>query len=357
MVTKLKPRDSKKRIAGISSFGASGTNAHLVLEEAPSMENPDTGARIPEAEGGACLFVLSAKTEEALRNAAERYENYLSLNQEITLKDLCFTAATCRSHFNCRLGVVASTTVELRNKLTAFDNGQKAEDVFSGRSAIVSGQEEKKGFENDRPSLAELGKLYAQGVFIDWDEFYRSDKGRKLVLPCYPFQRQPYWLERPEIPAHNVPLAKRDTSRFPSIHPLLGRKLLLAGSAETRYEVGMSHDSPKFLGDHIIFGKIIFPLAACLEMALAAGASAFDSDCFVLEEIAVMQALIIPKDGAKTLQLVFVPESSNAPKQPAQKTASFKLFQPGRRKRNRPSGRCTYQARYALKRTRKRLTV
>ena len=326
VVTKLKPWDSKKRFAGISSFGASGTNAHLVLEEAPSVENPDTGARIPKAEGGACLFVLSAKTEEALRNAAERYENYLSLNQEITLKDLCFTAATCRSHFNCRLGVVASTTVELRNKLTAFYNGQNAEDVFSGRSAIVSGQEEKKGFENDRPSLAELGKLYAQGVFIDWDEFYRNDKGRKLVLPCYPFQRQPYWLERPEIPAHNVPLAKRDTSRFPSIHPLLGRKLLLAGSAETRYEVGMSHDSPKFLGDHIIYGKIIFPLAACLEMALAAGASAFDSDCFVLEEIAVMQALIIPKDGAKTLQLVFVPESSNATKPPVQKTASFKLF-------------------------------
>ncbi len=322
VVTKLKPWDSKKRIAGISSFGASGTNAHLVLEEAPSVVN----LQAPNAEGETCLFVLSAKTEDALRNAAERYGNYLSLNQEITLKDLCFTAATCRSHFNCRLSVIATTTLELRNKLTAFCNGQKTEDVFSGRSAIVSGQEEKKNFENDRPSLAELGKLYAQGVSIDWDIFYRNDKGRRIILPCYPFQRQPYWLERQKTQTNIVQSVNKDASRYPQIHPLLGRKLLLAGAPETRYEVGMSHNSPKFLGDHIIYGKIIFPLAACLEMALAAGVSTFDSDCFVLEEIAVMQALIIPKDGAKTLQLVFIPESSNAPKTPVHKTASFKLF-------------------------------
>ncbi|MEI2579702.1 beta-ketoacyl synthase N-terminal-like domain-containing protein [Scytonema sp. PRP1] len=120
-------RGEKRRLAGVSSFGFSGTNAHIVLEEAPVSE-----AISVDMERPLHLLTLSAKTEEALKQLSEQYNSYLANNPTLSIGDICFTANTGRSHFNHRLSIVTSSSVELREQLAAFTTGQEATRVFTG---------------------------------------------------------------------------------------------------------------------------------------------------------------------------------------------------------------------------------
>ena len=123
------PSGEKPRIAGISSFSISGTNAHVLIEEAQVPPVPAAA----EVERPLHLLTLSAKTNEALVQLAGRYENYLVANPTLPIENVCFSANTGRSHFNYRLGVVASSTIELREKLTSFTSGQEVSGVYSGQ--------------------------------------------------------------------------------------------------------------------------------------------------------------------------------------------------------------------------------
>ena len=108
------PRGSRRRIAGVSSFGFSGTNAHIVLEEAPVCE-----ASAAELERPLHLLTLSAKTEPALKELAQSYSLALPDN----LSDSAYTANTGRSHLEHRLSVVASTAPEAKRILTDWIAG------------------------------------------------------------------------------------------------------------------------------------------------------------------------------------------------------------------------------------------
>ena len=119
----------KRRVAGVSSFGASGTNAHVVLEEAPLAEERD--ANLPERPEH--LLTISAKTETALRELAQRYHTYLATHPNVSLADICFTSNCGRSHFPHRLSVVASSTAELSTKLGAYTASQETPDIFRGQ--------------------------------------------------------------------------------------------------------------------------------------------------------------------------------------------------------------------------------
>jgi malonyl CoA-acyl carrier protein transacylase len=115
-----KPSQSGRRLAGVSSFGFSGTNAHVVLESAPAR----SGVR-ESFERSRHLLTLSAKSEKALRELAQSYEYFFTTNTESSLTDICFTANTGRSHFEHRLVLVAESIVELREHLLAFTSGEE----------------------------------------------------------------------------------------------------------------------------------------------------------------------------------------------------------------------------------------
>ena len=122
------PAGGKRRIAGVSSFGASGTNAHVVLEAAPKLE-PQTKSKARPLD----LLTLSAKTKEALVQLANRYEKHLANNPDLTIEDICTTSNTGRGHFKHRLSVLASSLTELSEKLAAFALNQQAPGVFLGQ--------------------------------------------------------------------------------------------------------------------------------------------------------------------------------------------------------------------------------
>ncbi|GAX39731.1 beta-ketoacyl synthase [Tolypothrix sp. NIES-4075] len=136
----------KRRLAGVSSFGMSGTNAHIVLspplaEETGTPGHQDTVSPSrplpPSSPRPLHLLTLSAKTQEALKQLAIRYENYLAANPSLPIEDICFTANTARSHFTHRLSVVASSEAQVREKLADFSSGQQSAEVFQGQSSSL----------------------------------------------------------------------------------------------------------------------------------------------------------------------------------------------------------------------------
>jgi myxalamid-type polyketide synthase MxaC len=126
-----------RRLAGISSFGFSGTNAHIIVEEGQV-----TSDRWPAASESAALFTLSAKSEAQLKELAGRMAAYLGRADIPSLAAICYTGQVRRSHWNWRLAVVIDqqpTTNEqdtvsaaLRQKLAAYAAGESMADLWVG---------------------------------------------------------------------------------------------------------------------------------------------------------------------------------------------------------------------------------
>ena len=103
------------RIAGVSSFGISGTNAHVVLEEAPRIADDP-----PAAETSALVLPLSAKSPTALLALAEAYRAFITQNASVPLRDVAYTASVLRPHHAHRLAVVGRSREELCAALDAI---------------------------------------------------------------------------------------------------------------------------------------------------------------------------------------------------------------------------------------------
>jgi acyl transferase domain-containing protein/SAM-dependent methyltransferase len=107
-------RNDGKRIAGVSSFGFSGTNAHIVLEEAPEAAVASATAR------EVALLTLSARTPTALRSLAQRFAEHLDESPETSLADICYTASAGRTALEERLTLIGRSASELAGELARF---------------------------------------------------------------------------------------------------------------------------------------------------------------------------------------------------------------------------------------------
>ncbi|MDF5712712.1 MAG: aminotransferase class III-fold pyridoxal phosphate-dependent enzyme [Rhizonema sp. NSF051] len=119
---------NNSRLAGVSSFSISGTNAHVVLAQSPTLE-----PLCPAVERPLHLFTLSAKTEPALRELALKYATYLQSHPGVNIADMGYTANTGRSHFQNRLAVVAESTEVFREKLMTFAAGGETSGLSSNQ--------------------------------------------------------------------------------------------------------------------------------------------------------------------------------------------------------------------------------
>ena len=132
-------RTEEPRRAGISAFGLSGTNAHIIIEEPPQLSfNPS------EVDRPAHLLTLSAKSDDALDDLAQKWVSYLEKNPQLNLADLAFSAHTGRGQFNHRLAILAKSTLEAKDSLTAFTQKQPCLNVFS--QAVAKSRQNKIAF-------------------------------------------------------------------------------------------------------------------------------------------------------------------------------------------------------------------
>jgi len=216
------------RRCGVSSFGFSGTNCHIVLEEAPAAvaSADDTGWH---ENGTPQLLVLSAKNKTALEELIASCAESLS-KQAASIGDICYTAAAGRGHYSSRLAVIARSLPELQDKLARLARHGLASDEGSGvyygehklasahREMRVPGELTAEGLQRlndeaaksvdrlgecqpfDIEELKRLSECYCLGAEVDWSRVYGSEIRKKARLPTYPFQAARCWVE-PLAPA------------------------------------------------------------------------------------------------------------------------------------------------------------
>lgn len=121
------PVGNQPRLAGVSSLGVGGTNAHVILEEAPRLP-----AKPYPTEPRPYLLALSAKSAESLALMAQSHAQFLNDNLTTPLADVAYTLGARRTHFDYRLAVVGQTHEELAEKLKTFQSGAQQPNLFSG---------------------------------------------------------------------------------------------------------------------------------------------------------------------------------------------------------------------------------
>ncbi|WP_067499195.1 SDR family NAD(P)-dependent oxidoreductase [Actinoplanes sp. TFC3] len=259
------------RRAAVSSFGVTGTNAHLVIEQAPAVA-PQGSYR------GAELIVLSAHTPEQLREQAERLAVRCADDSGLNLGDVSFTLLTGRKHLPHRLACVATTTGGLVTTLRAWLADQHPAGVHAAVADVAEERPALRAFGADcirrvaaGPSagdeLSTVADLWSQGYDLPYEDLFLAGHDRRVPLPTYPFARESYW----------VPAAPQETPQGAAdvLHPMVHTNV--STLREHCYRTAFTGSEP-FFTDHRVQGRKVLPGVAFLEMARAASAAALDDD-------------------------------------------------------------------------------
>ncbi|RDG38100.1 polyketide synthase, partial [Streptomyces corynorhini] len=126
------PDTGRPRVAGVSSFGVSGTNAHVILEQAPVTEPPAPPHAAP-APAAPVAWPLSGRTEEALRSQARALATFADRDSDVVPGRAGLSLATTRTHFEHRAVVLTENGRDLTETLNAFAHGITSPDVIVGR--------------------------------------------------------------------------------------------------------------------------------------------------------------------------------------------------------------------------------
>ncbi|BBB92537.1 MAG TPA: SDR family NAD(P)-dependent oxidoreductase [Methylomusa anaerophila] len=264
---------NSKRCALVSSFGFSGTNAHIAIEEPPAP------ARHYQEEPG-YLIAVSARTPEQLRLQIKQLVAYCEENDEnIHCGDISYTLLLGRKHLHNRLACIVHDLQELVVLLKKWLSESSAPQVYysvlhendlsekeslkhNGNQCIEKVKKancEREFLEH----LAAIAKLYIQGYKIEFDKLFSDNRYCRTSLPTYPFAKESYW-----VPDNNTgTLTTAGLANKVINHPLLHQNtsdffVQRFSSVFTGQEF--------FLADHIVKGQRILPGVAYLEIARAA---------------------------------------------------------------------------------------
>lgn len=188
---------AQPRIAGISSFGAGGSNAHLVVQQAP--DQPEVEPRSAHAWH---TTVLSARSEALLRAQAEQLHRALA-STVATPRDLARTLQFGRMHHPYRLAVVAPSVTALRNALSRWLTGEDAEAVLVGQ--VQEGASETRRLDPDT-LIDQAHNIDAARHWVSGDGQWHNAGAafRRVPLPGTIWQRRRCWLESASTVASTV---------------------------------------------------------------------------------------------------------------------------------------------------------
>lgn len=214
---KLEPfgKQDKPFICGISSFGFSGTNCNLLLQD---YEEPTKERRNPLN-----VFVLSAKTQEALDKLSAEYIDFLSEENEVSLDSICYMASSRRAHYSYRIAFIVESREELLELLKRENYKHDSNKVFRGRFRVISNnvkaqedyeitREKLEEFSGqarrfaanagelehmERQDLETLCRYYVQGANLPWGIIYPDNCYTKISIPTYCFDKLRCWINPP----------------------------------------------------------------------------------------------------------------------------------------------------------------
>lgn len=260
-------KESYPRRCGVSAFGLSGTNCHIVLEESPVIykEAEYSGTDLE-------LLTVSGKNKVVLTELLKKYEDYLQ--NEVSgynLKDICYTANTGRGQYDYRVALLLKNKDDLKNKIRyLIDSDLKSDEengIFVGvcksSKEIVNTKEPIEDYE----LIKQKAKFYVLGFDVNLEELYINHKCKRVSIPVYPFERKRCWLDTSAVKTvkvnnnickdnevKKVKLEGRDNGKYSELEM---RVATIWGGAMGFDAVNISDNFYEVGGDSIIAMKII----------------------------------------------------------------------------------------------------
>ena len=274
------------RRASVSSFGAGGSNAHVIVEEwlplAEGRGPEDEGRGTGENDQQPALVVLSAKNEGRLKESAKNLYTYLTSSLApcpLPLHEVAYTLQVGREAMEERLAILVKSTEELKKKLRGFVAGQdEIGNLYRGQVkrnnnslAVFTTDEDLKNAMDAWIAKGKYGKLldlWVKGLSVDWDKIYGETKPRRISLPTYPFARERYWINGISDFRFQISDLKNQ------LHPLVHENT--SNFDEQRFSSTFTGEE-FFLKDDVVKGQRVIPEVAYLEMARAAAEQAAES--------------------------------------------------------------------------------
>ncbi|HEX8611501.1 MAG TPA: SDR family NAD(P)-dependent oxidoreductase [Telluria sp.] len=294
------------RMATVSSFGFSGTNAHVVIEE--HMASSPSAHRAPTPENKV-LVPLSAKASEQLQQKVRDLLAFVSRQEQaVDLASLAYTLQAGRDEMDHRLVLVVDSAAQLAGKLQAVLDGERqVADVYRGQasqgddtlSAFAADPEMRTVIESwiTRKNLPKVADLWVKGFELDWSKLHTGATPRRMTLPTYPFAKERCWVDGSGS-RKNAALGSAVTV----LHPLLHRNT--SDLNQQSYTSTFSGDE-FFLADHRVGGEPVLPAVAYLEMARAALMDAMPAEKAVgqleLRHVAWAQPIIVTEPKSVTI--------------------------------------------------------
>ena len=239
------------RLAVISSFGIGGTNAALILEEANQSETSMAAAN----QNAQWFIPLSAKTKDSLWAMKTALSEYLKNTPNISLADLAYTLTLGRSHFEYRLGVLASDQQLLINALdgvtqSAISKTNESSEINVDRELLYQAESLQKQYmqgariNNLNTTLAEFKRISLPGYHFAEEThwIYPNVQENKKIDDVAKWFYLPYW-KREQIPAKLPSLHEKQVLLFKentSFSQTLKAELIARGAVVTTVEPGNS---------------------------------------------------------------------------------------------------------------------
>ncbi|MBL4659473.1 MAG: SDR family NAD(P)-dependent oxidoreductase, partial [Alcanivoracaceae bacterium] len=260
------------RRAGLSSFGAGGTNVHIIFEE---YEQPKHVVSNNQEQ----LVILSARKDEGLRSQAYNLLTYLkkTASVDINLNDLAHTLQIGRLAMPKRLAIVAENISSLINSLDCFINEKTNSNLYGTEAATKLALDLFDGDESEQiiqvlvnnGSYNKIAKLWANGVDINWKIATKNNNAQKISLPTYPFAKESHWIEAST--ASVLQTVANNSHLTAAIHPLLDHNC----STFAKQEFSKQFNLQQYIfSDHIVDKLPTLPGVAYMEMARAAAQQA-----------------------------------------------------------------------------------
>ncbi|MBD8525892.1 SDR family NAD(P)-dependent oxidoreductase [Pseudomarimonas arenosa] len=269
-------------IAGISSFGAGGGNAHLIVEAYAGASRNEHSVST-----GPCAVLLSARSLAQLRQKAAALKVFVEANADIDLRDLAYTLQLGREAMDERLAMRVDSRADLIDKLAAFladespEDGALADDLYYAQSRRH--RESIALFSDDRDlqasvdgwfvagKLSRLLDIWSKGLNLDWSKLHNAPLPRRMHLPVYPFARERYRREE----SMDAPVGAGAAQAIHSpLHSLVHRNASKPG--QQRYISHFRADDPRITGLRAQ-GRVILARGLQLEAARAALVDGLDT--------------------------------------------------------------------------------
>ncbi|MBW5467433.1 SDR family NAD(P)-dependent oxidoreductase [Brevibacillus formosus] len=266
-----------RRIAATSSFGFSGTNAHMVIEEAPAPLRM-------HASRPFYLITLSARSREQLRQQAERLLEHCERVPSIDAGNISYTLLVGRRHMNHRFACIVKDAEELKQLLSNWLSRGEMAQVFVSELAENDVREKHslKRFGNaaiescqtcTNPGLylehlSTAAELYVQGYALNYSQLFAGDSYSRVPLPTYPFAKERYWVSNADYPPQD-PQRREPMKASSESLPLNFQRASLKDTSGLLFQTVLT-GTEFFLKDHSVRGQKVLPAVAYLEMARAA---------------------------------------------------------------------------------------